>query len=111
MKKVSYQKFTDVLQCAITEPGIEGNRGEHKHFFCFGIYNTEIMNIGSLSLLNLIEPSRQTLELICAYIESIVSNSRCLQWKECQHSLKLIHQYFENKTNSDFYIGKIIHFS
>lgn len=63
-KKVTYQEFHRILQCPVAEPGLDGNRG-------------------SLSLLRSLPPSRETVEIICAWAET-----RCDRWKNCDILMK-----------------------
>jgi hypothetical protein len=62
-KKIPYETFKKILQCAPQEPGLDGLDG-------------------SISLTRLVKPSRKTVEVICAWAES----TRCSQddWSTCQ---------------------------
>jgi hypothetical protein len=63
-RKVSLQDFRQLLQCAPSEPGIEGSRAP-------------------LSFLRLIPPRRETIELMVVY-----QQTNCYPWKDCQDLLQ-----------------------
>lgn len=81
-KKLSYNEFHRILQCPRSEPGIEGNRG-------------------SLSLVNMIKPSKETIRLLCLWAET-----HCGQWDDCQQKLKSFNA--SDKYDNSIYLMRII---
>lgn len=59
-KKFTVAEFKRLLQCAPTEPALNGDNG-------------------AISLMKLVPPTKAILELICAWDET-----KCRNWKECQ---------------------------
>ena len=67
--RMPYKEFQRILQCPKTEPGISGNRG-------------------SLHMLHLLPPSRKTIELMCAWAESLCVKAG--DWKDCHKNIDLL---------------------
>lgn len=70
-RKLSLKEFNKLLQCPKYQPDLDGKNGV-------------------LSFLKLIPPTREILELMCAYAET-----ECSNWNSCRESVK---QFKENKS-------------
>lgn len=75
---ISLSLFKKELQCAIHEPTLNGRRG-------------------IIDVLQMIRPTKEILELMCAWIES-----RCKPWSVCRDVIK----QFKNSTPSDLNLMK-----
>ena len=63
-RKVTYKEFNEILQCPTSEPDLDGNRG-------------------TISMMRMVPPTRNTVELICAWAET-----DCSPWHVCHRKVK-----------------------
>ena len=85
--KISYQSYRERLQCAPTEPDLDRQ--------------------GSLSLMKLLPPSAEIIELICAWLESSCDSLRPVQhdpipWSKCRTVIEQYRRGDYRKDDLDF---------
>lgn len=74
-KRVTLEEFRKALQCAPTEPGLDGNRG-------------------SIGLMRLLPPTKSTIELMAVWAETY-----CSTWLKCNEELAKFRNHEEGRGN------------